>query len=281
MDWGQTVTMKREPSERELDVFELCARDRLEPILGSLKFIDPGGGPESLYDFEAALPGNSIAAIEVTSEVNSQRLELEASAARLLSPLNVPGSEFRWLVGLDADARVKDIDKTKLCRLLSDIEQRGERSVNSRGDYQDPLVCRVRKLRISYVYSFAANGSGQGTVMIGPDFHGGWGWNGPTIDAWLSDFLASPQGGNKLRKLNKADDAAERHLVIMLHPFSQAGLCIPVGLTDLEESGAGVAVLPSFVPPLPVTSLWLIPMVRTWLGLHWERSSGWAVLAGS
>ena len=35
-----------------------------EPILGTLREIDPGGGPRPLHDFEADLPGGGIAAIE-------------------------------------------------------------------------------------------------------------------------------------------------------------------------------------------------------------------------
>src|SRR5258708_897257 len=135
MHGRQTVRMTNKSSVRELDVFEQSARERLEPTLGSLQVIDPGGGPESLHDFEADLPGGSIAAIEVTSEVNSQRLKLEASAARLLSSISVPGSRFRWLVGFDTRAKIKAINRTELCRLLFDIEQQGRRSVNGQGNY--------------------------------------------------------------------------------------------------------------------------------------------------
>jgi hypothetical protein len=65
----------------------------------------------------------------------------------------------------------------------------------------------------------------------------------------LADFLASPRGARKLHKLSQATDAAERHLVVVLHPFSKAGLSIPVGLTDLHEPGAAEAVIPQFAPP--------------------------------
>jgi hypothetical protein len=270
--------MRSQLDARELDVFEQCAQSRLAPILGLLRQVDPGGGPTPLHDFEADLADGSVAVVEVTAEVDSDRLRREAAAARLLSSLSVPGSRFRWLVGLDARAHVKAINKTALCRLLLDTERQGERSVNSRGDYRDPLVCRARKLRISYIYSFATTGPGQGAIMIGPDFHGGCGWNGLAIGAWLADFLVSRQGRNKLYKLSQVRGAAQRHLVVILHPFSKAGLCIPVGLTDLEEPGAADAAMPSFVPPAAVTDLWLLPMVSTWLGLHWTRGSGWSAV---
>jgi hypothetical protein len=270
--------MAKRQDKKELDIYERCARDRLEPILGRLREIDPGGGPKPLHDFEADLPGGLIAAIEVTSEVGSAQNELESSARRRFSSLTLPGSGCRWLVGLGSGARVNAIRPEDLRLLLSDMEKHGRRSVHCQEDYRDPFVQRLRALRIESVYSWPA-GARQGTVMVGPGFHGGWGWDGATVDAWLGDFLASPQGANKLHKLGDAI-AAERHLVIVLDPRSQAGLCIPVGLTDLHEPGAAAAAFPSIVPPEPLTSMWLIPMVTAWLGLSWRRGSRWAVLRG-
>jgi hypothetical protein len=89
--------------------------------------------------------------------------------------------------------------------------------------------------------------------------------------------VGSQLAANKLQKLGRTS-AAERHLAIVLDPRSQAGLCIPIGLTDLLGPGAAGAALPPFVSPDPLTSVWLIPMVAGWLGLSWTLSSGWAVL---
>jgi hypothetical protein len=265
-------------SKRELDPYERCAHDRLEPIFGALRQIDPGGGPDSLHDFEADLPGDLIAAIEVTSEVESERLALESSAGRHLSSLTLPDSGRRWLVELNAGANAKAIIPD-LRRLLSDIERDGRQSVNWQGDYQDPFVQRLRDLKIELVYSWVTE-AGPGIVRVGPGVYGGWGWGGAATDVWLADFLASQRGVKKLEKLGRATNATERHLVVVLHPWSQAGLCIPVGLTDLGEPGAAGSVLPSLVPPDPLSGVWLIPMVTDWHGLRWVRGSGWAVLAG-
>src|SRR5258708_22648532 len=80
--------------QRQPDRYERRARDRLEPILGPLRCIDPGGGPEGAHDFEADLDDGGFAAIEVTGEVESGHRVLE-SLVRRLPPVTVPGSRWR------------------------------------------------------------------------------------------------------------------------------------------------------------------------------------------
>jgi hypothetical protein len=271
--------MAKRQVKRSLDPFEQWARLRLEPILGPLRVTDPGGGPQSLHDFEADLPGGLIAAIEVTSENEPARLELESLAQRLQSSIIVPDSRFTWLVGLSPGARVKDISSS-LLPLMHDMEKQGRQSALGHGSSCDPFVERLRKLKVEYIYPFAAKPGREGAVIVGPGFYGARGWDGAATSAWLTGFLAEPQGLNKLRKLSQATDAAERHLVIVLHPFSKAGMSIPTGLTDLHEPGAAEAVIPRFDPPDPLTHLWLMPMATAWTGLSWARGTGWAILAG-
>lgn len=86
---------------RELDPYERWARERLEPVLGTLREIDPGGVPRPLHDFEADLPGGGIAAIEVTGQVEAKSLEQTASAQRRFDSFTLPGSSFVWQIGLD------------------------------------------------------------------------------------------------------------------------------------------------------------------------------------
>jgi hypothetical protein len=271
--------MAKRQVKRSLDQFEQCAWDRLEPILGPLRVIDPGGGPQPLHDFEADLPGGLIAAIEVTSENEPARLELESTAQRLQPSLTLPGSKFTWLVGLDPRARIKDISSW-LRPLMYDMEKQDRQSALSLGAYGDPFTERLRKLWVDYIYPFPAKPGREGAVILNPGFYGGWGWDGMSTGAWLAHFLASPLGAKKLRKLSQATDAAERHLVVVLHPFSKAGLSIPSGLTDLHEPGAAEAVIPRLDPPDPLTNLWLVPTATTWAGLSWAHGSGWKVLAG-
>ena len=134
----------------------------------------------------------------------------------------------------------------------------------------------MRDLGVSYVYPFQATGPRRGIVKLAPDFYGGWAWDGAATGAWLADFLASPRGDSKLRKLSRATHAAERHLVVVLHPQSPAGLCIPSGLIDLDDPAVAYTLITTFVPPSPLTSLWLISLVANWTGLRWSRDTGWS-----
>jgi len=53
------------------DPYEDLARQRLEPILGPLREIDPGGGPQPLHDFEATLPEGMFAALVLATKCPS------------------------------------------------------------------------------------------------------------------------------------------------------------------------------------------------------------------
>jgi len=113
---------------------------------------------------------------------------------------------------------------------------------------------------------------------MGSDTYGGFGWGGSVIDAWLDGLLASSQGINKLEKLDRAGHASERHLVLVVDSFSQAGMAIPLGLTDRDEPGAAAYVMPSLVPPELLTHIWLLPTMTGSEGLRWTRDRGWEVL---
>jgi hypothetical protein len=251
---------------RQPDRYERCARARLEPILGPLRCIDPGGGPEGAHDFEVDLDDGGFAAIEVTGEVESGQRALE-SLVRRLPPLTVPGSRWRFLTGPGASALEKRIS-SELPGLLSAMEKAGRRSAHC---YRDPLVQRLRELGVEFVYAWApANAAHQGRVILSLGTYGGWEWGGAATDAWLAEFLASRRGINKVVKLRSVSRADQRHLVIVLDSRSQAGM----GIT-LQESWAAI---PALDPPEPLTHLWLLPMLTDRPGLRWARGTGWSVL---
>lgn len=261
----------------DLDPYEVYARDRLTPLLGPLRRIDRRGGPPGLHDFEADLPAGSVAALEVTSEVDNQRLDLAASTERHLSSITLPDSELLWLVGLAATARVNAI-RHDLRRLLAELEASGRSSAHNIGDYHDPFVARLRALGIESVYARKPRAGSEGTVIVQAGTYGGWGWDGTAIDRWLDEFLASDQGKNKLSKLGRAH-AAERHLVIVVDPFSPAGMGIPLGLTARYERGPTDYAVPSLMALEPLTHLWLLAAFTvTHEALHWTRDGGWAIL---
>jgi hypothetical protein len=194
-----------------------------------------------------------------------------------MSRCPVPGLNCLWSVRLSDDARVKELSRghDKLRQLLSDLEAQGARWAHNLGDYRDPIVGQLRALGIGSVYRLST-GAGGGVVM-GSDSYGGFGWNGPVIDAWLDGLLASSRGINKLEKLERAPHAAERHLVVVLDSFSQAGMGIPLGLTDRDELGAAPYVMPSLSPPQPLTHVWLLPTMASADGLRWARDDEWTV----
>jgi hypothetical protein len=257
--------------QRELDRYERFARNRLEPILGRLRCIDPGGGPGGAHDFEVDLDDGGFAAIEVTGEVEAGQRALE-SLMRRLPPLTVPGSHWRWQTGLGDSAQEKRIP-SELPALLFDMEKAGQRSAHCLGDYRDPLVKQLRELGMEFVYGWTPTDSAQqGRVTISFGTYGGWEWGGAATDTWLAEFLASRRGINKVVKLRSVSKAKQWHLVIVLDPRSKAGM----GIT-LQESWTA---LPTIEPPEPLTHLWLLPMPTAWPGLRWARGGGWSILTG-
>jgi hypothetical protein len=267
-----------QPEDDDLDQYEAWAQGRLTPLLGPLRRIDRRGGPPALHDFEADLADGSVAALEVTVEVDDQRLDLAASAERRLSSITLPNSRSLWLVGLAATARVNAIRPDDLRRLLGELEASGRRDAHDLGDYRDPFVARLRALGIESVYAAKTRAGSEGMVMVQAGTYGGWGWDGAAIDRWLSEFLGSDQGKNKLNKLSRAQ-AAQRHLAVVLDPFSPAGMGIPLGLTARQERGPTDYVLPSLVAPAPLSHLWLLPaFTAREEALRWKRDDGWVVL---
>jgi hypothetical protein len=253
----------------ELDECERCARDRLEPILGPWRSVDPGGGPDGQHDFEADLAGGGFAAIEVTGEVESGQRQLESLVKRLPA-FTVPGSQWLWHVWLGTSAQQGRVSSA-LVDLLTDMETAGRRHVHHRETYYDPLVQRLRELGVDFVYAWVpSDAARRGRVILGPGTYGGWEWGGAATDAWLAAFLASRRGLKKWGQLRSVSRAAEWHLVIVLDPRSKAGM--GVTLPDSWDP------FPTFEPPLPLSHLWLLPLPANWPGLRWVRGSGWSVL---
>jgi hypothetical protein len=262
--------MTWEQDDDELDPYERWARAWLENLLGPLQVIDRKGGAPGMHDFEGALPGGSVLVLEVTSQVAPDRRSVESEIKqRDLSSFQIPGLTALWAVRLTDAARVKDISRHRgeLGQILADLEADGVLSISS--------TPPMRALGIASVFRLSQQRSG---VMIWTDAYGGFAWQGPAIDAWLAHLLTSHQGVNKVEKLRRAR-ASERHLVIVLDSFSQPGIGIPLGLSSRHDSGAPEYVMPSFIPPEPLTHIWLLPMVQDWEGLRWTRDDGWTILS--
>jgi hypothetical protein len=263
---------------------ELYAKARLEPILGPLRCIDCPGGTPGLHDFEADLPNGKVAAIEVTGDMNSDRLALEAELERQeLSSFTVPSLRMSWLVRLSPTARVQTLGD-KVRSLLNDLQAAGRRSASDIGEvFEDPYVQRLRGLGIQAVFGWDPNPGHEATVTVDAGTYGGLGWTGSDVDDWLQALLQSPQGVTKLKKLARATAAVphrvvgERHLVLVLDGFTPAGMGISLTLTARHDRGAAEFQMPSLAPPQPVTHTWILPRVLAQEGLMWTRESGWSV----
>ena len=67
--------------QRDVNDSEWYAKARLEPIVAPW-CIDCAGGTRGLHDFEADLPNGTVAAVEVTGDMNSDPLAPEAELER-------------------------------------------------------------------------------------------------------------------------------------------------------------------------------------------------------
>ena len=162
-----------------------------------MRVIDKKGGPAGRHDFEADLPGALVAAVEVTSEVESNRLSVASEIRqRGLSRYPLPGLNFLWSVHLADNARVgplirrHDELRQVLCELEARGERWGERRAHSMGDYRSEVVQLLRALGIGSAYRLSTRRGGG--VVMGNDAYSGFGWDGSAIDAWLDGLLTLP-----------------------------------------------------------------------------------------
>jgi hypothetical protein len=72
----------------------------LTPLLGPLRHTDFPGAAEGTHDFEADLSKDELAAIEVTTEVDSERLGLAAALNKSDRRFVLAGSSRLWVVRL-------------------------------------------------------------------------------------------------------------------------------------------------------------------------------------
>lgn len=179
----------------------------------------------------------------------------------------VPGSRFAWLVEVTPQVDARALRKSAaLAALIEDMDRKGQTSLTTLSDYRNPLRARLETLGIQSVQGFTVSSAIQGNVYVVSAAVAGWGWVTATADKWITDFLATDLGKSKLAKLARAN-AAERHLAVLIHPDTDAGL----GIAVTDE-------LPSVMPPSPLTHLWLIAPTERPKAFRWTQGSGWAVV---
>jgi hypothetical protein len=260
---------------RKLDVYELEAQMRLEPLLGPLRQVDVSGAPSGTHDFEATLPDGTTAIIEVLSDPDPDRLRLESAASELA--LGLPGSSNYWVVRLAAGARVREIRKKPLglLRLLGDVETAG-RSMITGTEPGDPFDARLVALGAESAHAYPARSVPAGTVRVLAGVYGGGGWRASDVDSWLGTKL-DPQRSNYHTDKLRGGPASERHLVLVLDSFSEAGVGVSLMLNTHNEPGAAGDFLPTFVPSSPVTHLWIFVSSSN-AYLRWKKPEGWAIV---
>ncbi|MEU4603500.1 hypothetical protein AB0F43_11020 [Kribbella sp. NPDC023972] len=262
-----------------MDEYERLAQRQLEPALGPMTAVDVAGGRPGQHDFEVMLLDGGVGAIEVTSVVDAERRNLSASIARRLSGLRVGSSRLLWIVGLLPSARVRALSPGVLERLIADLDAEGRTSASNIGHGEDPWASRLGSLGIESIHGVPAREGSDGLVFVRAGTYGGVGWGQEAIDAWLTSFLSGSQAANKVEKLGRAANAREKHLVVVLDSFSEAGMGVGLALTARQDPGAADFGLPTVTPPAPITHLWLISDVVEWDGLLWTKGVGWAVLS--
>jgi hypothetical protein len=264
------------PDDEHLDKFERWVRHLLEGTVGFTRVTDLKGGPQGRHDLEADLPDGRIAAIEITSEADRDRLSVAGAVRRHLSGLTVPGSPFAWHVNVTSRADAAGLRGTGgLAALLLDMSERGCTSASALSDYRDPWRDRLEALGIQSVHGFPGTAY-SGAVFVVNDVMGGYGWVRATADEWITTFLKTGLCKKKLAKLARAV-ANERHLAILIHPDTDAGHGIVGALANMRDE-VGLGDLPSCQPPAPLTHLWLIAPTVPARAFLWARNSGWTVV---
>ncbi|GAA1243446.1 hypothetical protein [Oryzihumus leptocrescens] len=251
---------------------EAWARNRLEPFLGHLELADVPG-TTGKHDFEH-LEGETVTdAVEVTAWTDSDRSALR-SALSDQTELRI-NSKLSWSVSIYPLTRVEELTRSpELPELLAAAEQQGVRKLPSA--VSPELISAVARLGIEAVFAHDPAPGREGVVRITTGTFAASGWDGPEIDKWLDDAFAGEQLARRVRKLERAN-ADRRHLFLALDTDTSAGMGVSLALDSSFLPGAAGLAMPNFVPPTPLTDLWLWPRMPG-AGLRYSDPDGWSVV---
>jgi hypothetical protein len=263
-----------EGSEEQLRVEERWAQVCIQNALPDCK-VEPhdDGSEPSMYDLKIVNADGSTGAVEVTTAVDDQRLELWQEVRKRALIRQEPGLIGGWLVRILHSARARDLDK-QLVGLLGDLERNGRTTVRGIRGSTDVFEARLSSLGV--IEAVQAATDRKGSIYIMPpegslEQMGGYApVTGDLLAVWLGDWTNEPTRSDNVRKLESAD-TTERHLFILVRSITT----VPFAVNDLLFSPE--APFPTIPPVLPagVTDVWVMSTWDSGGGFRWSSETGW------
>lgn len=233
---------------------------------------DDGSRP-SMYDLKTVYPDGLTGAVEVTTAVDDERLELWQEVRKRDIIRQEPGLIGGWLVRILRSARARDLDK-HLTGLLRELELGGRTTVRGIRGSTDPLEAQASSLGVIEAAQSPTDLKGSIYVMppeASPEPTGGYApVTGDPLAVWLGDWTNEPSRSDNVRKLQNSG-AVERHLFILARGFVSG----PFAVIDLLISPG--APIPTIRPVLPpgVTDVWVMSTWDSGDGFRWSEQTGW------
>ncbi|AUY49233.1 hypothetical protein [Streptomyces sp. CB01881] len=190
----------------------------------------------------------------------------------------IPGLLGAWAVRFRSGARIGGPPATKLKELLKNLEQRGE-SGASLEPYEDksrwangwPVpeyaaeLDMMKSIGVNSVAQISTDPAWAGRIFASTLSHGVASPTAEHIAPYVSDFLTTSEGQNKVKKLEAAPEA---HLFVW---------------SDQSHLSVGLALRRRFEPvgdpdiPAHIGDIWVASRFEPAAVYRWSRGSGWAV----
>jgi hypothetical protein len=235
----------------------------------TVRLTDLLGAESGAFDLE--IHSNEADGVgEVVTTQNSERRGLSELVHHLRADrfTVVPELARTWTVFLDSTTKpgeVKNIAKA-MPVLLADIESRGITQADAYNS-QPSISAELRRLAVRSCRSSRLSNSPGGYRMQCPST-GGWANDGEAILRACDDFVSTPIGARKVKKLRDSGSKG-RHLVIVVTPQDWP---------DVASALQDVTNLPSRDPLVRgvVDGLWIVPWSPRARAIFWLDGLGWS-----
>ncbi|ROR42907.1 hypothetical protein [Kitasatospora cineracea] len=216
--------------------------------------------------------------LEISSTTDGKNQAMWKSINKQYDETVIPGLRGAWTVRFRQGARIGGPPAAKLSEFLKDLERRRETGA-SLESYEDTTrwahgwpvpkyateLDMMNSIGIISVAQISTDPALSGRVFASTLGHG---VSSPTAEhmaPYVSDFLTTPEGQNKVKKLAKAPEA---HLFIW---------------SDSSHMSVGLALRHRFKPvgdpevPDHIGDIWVASRFEPAAVYRWNRGSGWAV----